>query len=119
VPHGGESFVRPANDALRGTSGENGPIFRLISQSGQVHALASEMLLGRALTDDILITGEGVSAQHARITVRGAHVYLEDLDTPGGTRVNDEKIRPGDARALKPGDTIAIGASTFTLEQGT
>ncbi len=105
-------------NAVETDSGGDSAIFRLISQSGQVHALASEMLLGRALTDDILITGDGVSAQHARVTVRGAHVYLEDLDTPGGTCVNDEKIRPGDARALKPGDRVAIGASILTLERG-
>ncbi|MGC4045310.1 MAG: FHA domain-containing protein [Armatimonas sp.] len=95
---------------------EPGAVFRLVSASGERHALASEMLIGRALTDDILVTGEGISAQHARLTVRGVHVYLEDLDTPGGTFVNEERLRPGDARALKAGDQIRIGTVPLTLE---
>ena len=104
--------------------GESSPLlgqgvtFYLVSPAGERHALASEMLLGRALTDDIVVTGDGVSAQHARITVRGEHVYLEDLDTPGGTQVNGSKIPPSYAVALHGGDTVTIGGTTLALERG-
>lgn len=109
---------QPSMPPVEKNGPEDGPgmVFRLIADNGERHVLASEMLIGRALTDDILITGEGVSAQHARLTVRGAHVYLEDLDTPGGTYVNDERLRPGDARPLHPGNKIRIGTVSFTLE---
>jgi pSer/pThr/pTyr-binding forkhead associated (FHA) protein len=93
-----------------------GTIFRLVAQNGERYTLASEMLIGRALTDDILVTGEGVSAQHARITVRGNHVYIEDLDTPGGTFVNDARLTPGDAAALRAGDQVTVGSVALTLE---
>ena len=95
-----------------------GPIFNLVSSTGERFALASEMLLGRALTDDIVVTGDGVSAQHARLTVRGEHLYLEDLDTPGGTQVNGSKIAASYAVALHHGDAVTIGATTLTLERG-
>lgn len=92
--------------------------FRLIAGDGEVFALASRMMVGRALTDDIVLIGDGVSAQHARLTVHGGAVMVEDLDAPGGTRVNGERIPPNFPVALYPGDQVAFGQVQLRLTSG-
>jgi pSer/pThr/pTyr-binding forkhead associated (FHA) protein len=92
--------------------------FKLISDSGEVFVLASRMLLGRALTDDIVLVGEGIAPQHARLTVRDGVVRIEDLDSKTGTVVNGEHIPANLPVALSPGDTILIGNLSLRLQQG-
>ena len=91
---------------------------RLVSESGESYPLASRMLLGRALTDDVVLVGEGVCAQHARLTVREGLVRIEDLETKTGTIVNGERIPASFPVALYPGDTIQLGTLTLRLVQG-
>ena len=72
----------------------------------------------RALTDDVVLIGEGVCAQHARLTVRDGLVRIEDLDTKTGTIVNGERIPASFPVALYPGDTIQLGGLALRLVQG-
>ena len=95
-----------------------GASYRLVSDSGEAFVLASRMLLGRALTDDIVLVGEGVGPQHARVTVRDGLVKIEDLDSKTGTVVNGERIPASFPVALYPGDTIQLGGVTLRLQQG-
>lgn len=89
--------------------------FRLVAADGESYPLASRMLVGRALTDDIVLIGEGVSAQHAQISVRDGAVFVEDLDSPGGTLVNGERIPVRFPVALHPGDTLRFGQVALQL----
>ena len=95
-----------------------GASFRLVSDSGEAFVLASRMLLGRALTDDIVLVGDGVGPQHARVTVRDGLVKIEDMDSKTGTVVNGERIPTSFPVALYPGDTIQLGGVTLRLQQG-
>ncbi|WP_394795180.1 FhaA domain-containing protein [Armatimonas sp.] len=95
-----------------------GPTYRLISDTGEAFVLASRMLLGRALTDDIVLVAEGISPQHARLTVREGMVRIEDLGSKGGTVVNGERIPASFPVALYPGDTIELGNMNLRLQQG-
>ena len=95
-----------------------GPTYRLISDTGEAFVLASRMLLGRALTDDIVLVAEGISPQHARLTVREGMVRIEDLESKGGTVVNGERIPASFPVALYPGDTIQLGNMSLRLQQG-
>lgn len=94
------------------------PAFRLLTDDGEVFPLASQMMVGRALTDDIVLVGDGVSAQHARLSVQNGAVVVEDLDAPGGTRVNGERIPANFPVVLRPGDEIAFGQVTLRLAAG-
>ncbi|WP_395094233.1 FhaA domain-containing protein [Armatimonas sp.] len=95
-----------------------GPTYRLISDTGEAFVLASRMLLGRALTDDIVLVAEGISPQHARLTVREGMVRIEDLESKRGTVVNGERIPASFPVALYPGDTIQLGNMSLRLQQG-
>jgi pSer/pThr/pTyr-binding forkhead associated (FHA) protein len=95
-----------------------GATYRFVTDSGEVFALASRMLLGRALTDDIVLVGEGISPQHARVTVREGTVRIEDLDSKSGTVVNGERIPASFPVVLYPGDTVQLGGLVLRLQQG-
>jgi pSer/pThr/pTyr-binding forkhead associated (FHA) protein len=95
-----------------------GRAFRLVTAGGESYPLASTMLVGRALTDDIVLIGEGVAAQHARLCVRERGVTIEDLDTPGGTFVNGERLPPSFPVAVYPGDEVLFGSVVGRLVGG-
>jgi len=66
-------------------------------------------LVGRKEDCDIMIKNKTVSRKHARIAVLPDEVclYITDLDSRNGTRVNNRKIRHR-TKAF-PGDTITLG----------
>lgn len=93
--------------------------FRLVAGDGETFTLASEMAVGRAFTSDIVLIGNGVASQHARLSVKDSQaVYVEDLNTPGGTFVNGERIPPFFPVALYEGDQVVFGEVLLRLVRG-
>jgi two-component system cell cycle response regulator len=68
-----------------------------------------ETTIGRSEEAPIRLHDEGVSRRHARIVRVGSDVWLEDLESANGTRVNGEAI---ERRRLQDGDKINIGGRT-------
>eukprot|EP00242_Pyramimonas_sp_CCMP2087_P013617 CAMPEP_0198198146 /NCGR_PEP_ID=MMETSP1445-20131203/1626_1 /TAXON_ID=36898 /ORGANISM="Pyramimonas sp., Strain CCMP2087" /LENGTH=192 /DNA_ID=CAMNT_0043867617 /DNA_START=209 /DNA_END=787 /DNA_ORIENTATION=+ len=60
---------------------------------------------------DVLFEGAGVSAKHARIDRKGSTVYITDLETKGGTYIEDTRLRAGVAYLLGPGSLVRLGGS--------
>ncbi len=94
--------------------------FRLIVRTGpnpgMVFELSKEVtLLGRDVTNDIVLGDAEVSRQHARIEhTPGGHV-LEDLGSTNGSFVNGERLMS--PRVLNSGDLIGLGENvTLTFE---
>jgi len=72
----------------------------------------TSLMIGKAEGNDICIQAEGVSRYHARISLEGADVVLEDLDSTNGTYVNSERISK---KNISPEDKIAIGRAVLSL----
>ncbi len=90
---------------------------RLIGPDGDAHVLASETLIGRAVTSDIILPGTTVATKHARIISPDAATYLlEDLGGPGGTRVNGRTLPPGRRQPLASGDVLHFGDAEMRFE---
>lgn len=53
------------------------------------------------------------SRRHARIEVHGASVSLTDLNSTNGTYVNGQRIQ---SQALRGGDIVKVGATSFRVE---
>jgi hypothetical protein len=69
-----------------------------------------ETTIGRAEACDIGLFGDtGIEKVHARILLRGKHYLLDDVGTPGGTYVNDQKVV--EPTPLHSGDAIRVGKS--------
>ena len=72
--------------------------------------------IGRAEGADIALFGDsGVEKAHANIVLDGGRYFLEDLQSPGGSFVNDQKVQ---GRApLKAGDMIRLGKSVLKFNE--
>jgi len=78
------------------------------SDTNEKHAIQGEsVMVGRDRTCSIVLTHPAVSRRHARITLSGAQVVLEDLKSANGTYVNNTRI---DKAMIKPGDVVRFGA---------
>jgi DNA-binding winged helix-turn-helix (wHTH) protein len=72
-----------------------------------------ENIVGRDPRCTVWVDASGVSKRHARITVAGDRVVLEDLNSSNGTFVRGARI---DApRALADGDPIELGSATLSF----
>ncbi len=99
---GGRSFV------LRFISGKY--------QGGEFPIVADrQVIVGRSSDLDMVLVEDMVSRKHARITVQGDQIWIEDLGSTNGTFVNGEKIKRA---SLKEGDRVLIGTSILKLIAG-
>lgn len=80
----------------------------LIDPTQREHALTGEVTtLGRAITNDIVITSKRVSREHACIRRDGWRRILEDRGSTNGTFLNGERLLS--PTALQDGDRIKVG----------
>lgn len=102
---GGGDPMAPSEWALVAYAGASlGRIFPL---------LPGESIIGRAPDVQVTLLDGEVSRRHARITLGGGHVWLEDLGSTNGTLVNGEQARG--VVALGAGDRVAIGTHVLKL----
>jgi hypothetical protein len=71
-----------------------------------------DLSIGRHPKCDIMIVGDSVSRQHAKISSRDKSLMLEDLQSANGTFVN---LKPIQRAVIVPGDIIEIGHEPFLL----
>lgn len=92
----------------------------LVSATGGTQRLASEMSVGRSVTADIVASGGNISDKHARLKLSDTgKLTVEDLNTPGGTQVNGERIPPLYPVTLRDGDSVVFGSgSPYTVRIG-
>lgn len=72
------------------------------------------VVVGRAVGARLILDDDRLAVEHSRIFRRGGRLWLEDLGTPGGTRLNGRVVRA--AQPLRTGDVIELGASRLTVE---
>ncbi len=65
---------------------------------------------------DIRLHDDFVSRTHAALRIQDSGVWIEDLDSSGGTFVNSERIKQ--SRQIRHGDRITLGAMDLWLVGG-
>ena len=100
---GGEASVL----GVRSASAE-GRCYRLIWHSRELALDEGETILGRSREATLFIDDESVSRRHARITISGGSVMVEDLGSKNGTTLNGERLTG--PRRVDDGATIGIGS---------
>jgi pSer/pThr/pTyr-binding forkhead associated (FHA) protein/tetratricopeptide (TPR) repeat protein len=79
-----------------------------------VPLVRDEISIGRLEGNTIRLTERNVSRKHARLLRQNGSIYIEDLGSYNGVRVNGEKIT---ARStVKEGDLIEIGDYDLAIE---
>ena len=105
IPKRGYRFIAPVEslDVTRSTDLR----FKLEAPDGEIPLAEGENLIGRDPEATIRIDIGGVSRRHARITVDGADVTLEDLGSKNGTYLRGRRVQK--PTRLAHGDEIRIG----------
>lgn len=62
--------------------------------------------IGRRPSNDIQVDNLAVSGEHASLTMQGAEVFFEDLNSTNGSKINQQDVQK---QRLKEGDEILIG----------
>jgi pSer/pThr/pTyr-binding forkhead associated (FHA) protein len=75
-----------------------------------------ELIIGRAEGSFVRLTDKDVSRRHARFLRRTGRVYLEDLNSFTGVRVNGDRVHG--TREVRQGDLIEISQYDLKLEAG-
>ena len=83
---------------------------RLISLSR-----AEPVVIGRSPTANISVADRSLTRKHARVTWIGEDVWLEDLGSTNGTRVNGRKITK--STRISVGDEVRLGSVGLLLHQ--
>jgi len=71
-------------------------------------------LLGRGRHANSQLTDTSVSRVHCEIEIRNRRILLTDLDSAGGTFVNNQRVSECE---LKDGDTLGIGNTQLRVEK--
>lgn len=106
------------NDCLlEGTDAAGAPLALRVSGRDLMKS-ANGVVFGRNPDmADMVIADDTVSRRHARIMVRDDRLYLEDLGSTGGTRVNGEVLEAdGGLANVATNDVIELGGVKLTLK---
>lgn len=93
---------------------DDGLVCRLIWRRQAIELPAAESIIGRGRECAVRIDGDSVSRHHARVTITGRDVSIEDLGSKNGTWVGGERIH--DAVPLRNGVSFRVGSETVRVE---
>jgi pSer/pThr/pTyr-binding forkhead associated (FHA) protein len=82
--------------------------------AGRAHELNVERTtVGRVEDNTFQIADPSVSSHHCEVHLRGAEVFIRDLNSTNGTYINDAQITES---ILKPGQKLRLGQVELKLE---
>ncbi|MEM7354597.1 MAG: sigma 54-interacting transcriptional regulator [Acidobacteriota bacterium] len=102
---GGEGSVGPSHFRLRGWI--DGSERTFVLEEGVTSC-------GSAESNDIALSVPGVSRHHARLEQRDGQLWLEDLDSRNGSRLNGRRVIDG---GVQVGDVLRLGPVELEVEQ--
>jgi len=74
-----------------------------------------EVIFGRRAPADIIIDDTTVSTRHLMVTYDGVAVYISDLGSTNGTKLNGESLHAREPRSIRSGDSAVVGKTTLTF----
>jgi len=95
-------------------SDDGGFLAELVFPDGKRVAVGSEALvIGRLPECGIVLQDSNVSRRHAELRRRGEGVFITDLGSTNGTRVNGSPVRE---QMLANGDEVSVGSTRLIFE---
>jgi DNA-binding winged helix-turn-helix (wHTH) protein len=85
----------------------------LLGASSEIALLTGDNVLGREGAGVIVLQSSTISRRHARVTIQGRVVVIQDLASKNGTFVNDRRVTG--STPLADGDQVRIGSLLFTF----
>ncbi len=75
----------------------------------------AEVTVGRVGGNDLVLGHAQISRKHLRLYIQNGRVFVEDLGSSNGTRLNENRIDPNSPQQLAVGDTVGAGPFALTL----
>jgi pSer/pThr/pTyr-binding forkhead associated (FHA) protein len=72
------------------------------------------LTLGRSSDNDVVLRDFSVSRHHARVEEKDGELYLVDLESTNGVRINEEFVTSG---AFTLGDLLGVGSFELRVEE--
>ena len=95
-------------------SEDGGFLAEVVLPDGRRMAVGSEALvIGRLPECDVVLPDSNVSRRHAELRRKGDGVFVTDLGSTNGTRVNGTPVRE---QLLASGDEISVGSTKLVFE---
>lgn len=70
-----------------------------------------QYVLGRAADADLTLQDEDASRRHAAVYRRGDQIWVQDLGSKNGTRVDETTLGPKESKVWRPGVTLTLGGN--------
>lgn len=88
------------------------PVINFVSgpEKGRVVALHDKVIIGRSRSCEVTITDPSCSRQHALFEKKNEKIFVEDLKSTNGVRINGARIIT--SHELKDGDRVQLGDLT-------
>lgn len=111
----------PLNPVISGHEAEDAVVSLHLIESGMILHLVgqNEFTLGRVVEGQPILPdvdfspyeayAQGVSRLHASLKLNNQRVFITDLGSSNGTRVNGQKIMPNVDYPLNHGDVVSLG----------
>ena len=63
-----------------------------------------------------IVADPSVSREHARFYLQGEALYVEDLNSTNGTKLNGERLAAGQGAQIDSGDELVLGSVAFRVD---
>ncbi len=96
-------------------------MFRMVVMDGMDRDKSAEIeegttFLGRSLRNQVVLEDGSVSNRHLKVVRVGGKVFVEDLRSTNGTRVNGRRVDPGQSVEVVVGDLIRLGRTLIRID---
>lgn len=98
------------------TAASEAPVYgELVPLGGgdPIPLLKQQMLVGRRESCDIILRFANVSAHHCQMSIESGYLYVRDMQSRNGIKVNDVKVTE---RRLAPGDILSIAKHRYRVD---
>jgi pSer/pThr/pTyr-binding forkhead associated (FHA) protein len=79
------------------------------ASEGAALVLEEGVTVGCTSVADVHVEGAGIADIHAHVSVEDDTYYIVDRGTPGGTFLNNQRLKPNHRHQLHPGDFVSFG----------
>lgn len=105
----------PFDCVLTGTDGEGAPC--AVSVGRAVLGAETGVVIGRdPSASSHVVVDPSVSREHARLSVEGGELRVEDLESTNGTYLNGRRLEPGQRARVADGDELELGSVRLRVE---
>jgi pSer/pThr/pTyr-binding forkhead associated (FHA) protein len=87
-----------------------------IGGGDSIPLLKPQLLVGRRESCDIVLRFANVSAHHCQLLIENGYLYVKDMHSSNGVKINDVRLDKGQQRRLSPGDVLAVAKHRYRVD---